>query len=356
VAGASQATQGAAGEKRFVIRAQAKRKCLMAGSALMLLLALAGCSQTTAPAPKETKASMTLPNLAEAGPPPADSGPLPSVDGARAFQYAKEIVAFGPRPIGSASHKKLEDYIYAHLKGDLVEDDYFMADTPAGKLPVRNIIAKFPGTRAGVIVIAGHYDTNYPLKDTGYVGANDGGSSTAILLEVANQLHGKKREGYSVWLLWTDGEEAVKEWTGEDNTYGARHLAEKWGKDGTLKQIKAFLLADMIGDADLNIDRDANSTQWLEDYVYKAAQEMGYQSHFYGRTVGMVDDHQPFVQRGVPCADLIDFDYGYNNVFWHTPQDTVDKLSPKSFEIVGDVLLETVRLLERAPDAENHSR
>ncbi len=131
---------------------------------------------------------------------------------------------------------------------------------------MRNIIAKFPGTREGVIVIAGHYDTNYWLRNTGYVGANDGGSSTAILLELANQFRGKKREGYSVWLLWTDGEEAVKNWTATDSLYGTRHLAEKWQQDGTLKKIKAFLLADMIGDADLNVDRDSNSTPWLEDW------------------------------------------------------------------------------------------
>ena len=192
--------------------------------------------------------------------------PTQSFNAARAMQYTREIVAFGPRPIGSANHKKLENYILAHLKNDQVEEDAFTADTPEGKFPVRNIIAKFPGTRDGIIVIAGHYDTNYPLRNTGYVGANDGGSSTAILLELANQLRGKKREGYSVWLFWTDGEEAVKDWTDTDSLYGARHLADKWQKDGTLKNIKAFLLADMIGDADLNVDRDSNSTPWLEDH------------------------------------------------------------------------------------------
>ena len=290
---------------------------------------------------------MVLPNLAEASPLPADLGPVPSVDGEKAFAYTKQVVAFGPRPIGSEAHKKLEAYIYAHLKGDLTEDDYFVASTPVGKLPVRNILAKFPGARDGVVVLAGHYDTNYPLKNKGYVGADDGGSSTGLLLELADQLHGKKLDGYSVWLLWTDGEEAVQQWSGEDNTYGARHLAEKWEKDGTLKQIKAFLLADMIGDEDLNIERDSYSTPWLEDFVYKAAQQLGYQSHFFARTIAVSDDHLPFVQRGVPSADLIDFEYGYNNVFWHTPQDTMDKVSPKSFAITGDVMLETVQLLDR---------
>jgi Zn-dependent M28 family amino/carboxypeptidase len=270
-----------------------------------------------------------------------------SFNATRAMQYTREVVAFGPRPIGSANHKKLEKYILAHLKGDPVEDDAFTADTPEGKFPVRNIIAKFPGNREGVIVIAGHYDTNYPLRDTGYVGANDGGSSTAILLELANQLRGKKREGYSVWLLWTDGEEAVKNWTATDSLYGVRHLADKWQKDGTLKNIKALLVADMIGDADLNVDRDTNSTPWLEDLVYQAATQLGYQSHFFARTVPLEDDHIPFVERGVPSADLLDLDYGYHNVFHHTPQDTLDKLSPKSIEIVGSVILETVRQLDK---------
>jgi glutaminyl-peptide cyclotransferase len=263
------------------------------------------------------------------------------------MRYVREVVAFGPRPIGSANHKKLESYIVAHLKGDAVEDDVFTADTPEGKFPVRNIIAKFPGAKDGIIVIAGHYDTNYPLRNSGYVGANDGGSSTAILLELANQIRGKKRDGYSVWLLWTDGEEAVRNWTSTDSLYGTRHLAEKWEKDGTLGRIKAFLLADMIGDADLNIEREMNSTPWLEDLVLQAATGLGYQSHFFARKLAIEDDHLPFAQRGVPCADLIDMDYGYGDVFHHTPQDTLDKLSPKSLEVTGRVILETVRLLDQ---------
>ncbi len=265
----------------------------------------------------------------------------------RAFRYTREIAALGARPIGSANHKRLEAYILEHLKGDQVEDDAFTADTPEGKFPVRNILAKFPGTRDGIIVIAGHYDTNYPLRNTGYVGANDGGSSTAILLELANALRGRKREGYTVWLLWSDAEEAVKQWSASDSLYGTRHLAERWQKDGTLRNLKAFLLADMIADADLNIDRDSNSTPWLEEIVYQAASNLGYQSHFFGRTIPVEDDHLPFVQRGVPSADLIDLDYGYGDVFHHTPEDTMDKLSPRSMQIVGQVILETVRLLDR---------
>jgi glutaminyl-peptide cyclotransferase len=299
-------------------------------------------TQTSAPAAEPVAPKLSF---------PADNGTVPTVDSSRAMKYVKEIVAFGPRPVGSANHKKVEDYLLAHLKGGVVENDVFTAETPEGKFPVHNIIAKFPGTKDGIVVIASHYDTNYPLRNTSYVGANDGGSSSALLLELANQLRGKTREGYSIWLVWDDAEEAIKPDTempfDRDSLYGITHVAEKWQADGTLKKIKAFLLADMVGDADLNIERDASSTPWLEDVVDEAATRLGYQSHFFARTMPVDDDHIPFVKRGVPSADLIDFDYGYNDVFWHTTQDTVDKLSPKSLEIVGSTILETVSILDK---------
>jgi glutaminyl-peptide cyclotransferase len=276
-----------------------------------------------------------------------DHGPLPKIDARRAFEYTREVTAFGPRYMGNENHKKLERYIIDRLRGDQVADDAFTADTVEGKFPVRNIIAKFPGKKDGIIAILGHYDTNYPLRNTGYVGANDGGSSTAILLEFANQLRGKIRDGYSVWLVWTDGEEAVRSWSDTDSLYGTRHLAEKWEKDNTLKKVKALMVMDMIADADLSIDRNTNGTPWLLDLIYTAAERGGYQSHFYARQGPIKDDHLPFLNRGVPCADVIDLDYGYNNVFHHTPQDTMDKLSPRSLEIVGNTILETIRLLDQ---------
>jgi hypothetical protein len=323
--------------------------------ALTLTIALAntlactkGTSADASAAPKSESIAAT-PAPPEAA--PADSAPLPHIDSKLAFQYTREVTAFGPRYMGSENHKKLERYILDHLKGDQVEDDAFTADTVEGKFPVRNIIAKFPGKKDGIIVILGHYDTNYPLRNTGFVGANDGGSSTAILLEYANQLrgglHDKTRDGYSVWLVWTDGEEAVKTWSDTDSLYGTRHLAEKWEKDGTLKKIKALMVMDMIGDADLDINRTTNGAAWLLDLIYAAAERGGYQSHFYATEGAIEDDHLPFVKRGVPSADVIDLDYGYNNVFHHSPQDTMDKLSPKSLEIVGDTILETIHMLDQ---------
>jgi glutaminyl-peptide cyclotransferase len=282
---------------------------------------------------------------------PPDDGPPPAFDADRAMQYVKDIVGFGPRPLGSANHKKVEEYIKSHLNGDQVEDDAFTADTNVGKFPVHNIVAKFPGNRDGIIIFASHYDTNYPLRNTSYVGANDGASSSALLLEIANQLRGKPRDGYSVWLVWDDAEEAMKPDTEvdfmSDSLYGITHLAETWQADGTLKKVKAFMLADMIGDADLNIDRESNSAPWLQNVIYEAATRLGYQSHFFARTLPMDDDHIAFVKRGVPSIDLIDFTYGYNNVFWHTSQDTVDKLSPQSLKIVGMVMLESVHIMDK---------
>jgi glutaminyl-peptide cyclotransferase len=313
---------------------------------LIFVLTLFACSKGKNAA--ASSASTAPAQLLDVSDLPADSSPPPAFNANRAMQYVKEIVAFGPRPIGSENHKKVESYILSHLKGDDVEQDSFDVHPTEGTFPVRNIIAKFPGTRDGIIVIASHYDTNWPLRNTSYIGANDGASSSALLLEIANQLHGKKLNGYSVWLLWDDAEESMKlPWDDPESLYGVRHLAEKWQSDGTLKKVKAFILEDMIGDADLNIEHDANSTAWLEDMILKAATHLGYQSHFFARTMAVTDDHMSFVERGVPSADLIDFNYGYNDVFWHTTDDTVDKLSPKSLEIVGTVTLETVRLLNQ---------
>jgi Zn-dependent M28 family amino/carboxypeptidase len=275
----------------------------------------------------------------------ASTGPTPDIDGNHVMQYVKEVVAFGSRPPGSPGHAKLEQYILSKLKGVDVEQDKFTAQTPAGTFPINNIIAKFPGKKDGIIVVAGHYDTNYPLPKT-YVGANDGGSSTALLLALADNFHGKQLDGYSVWLVWTDGEEAFVKWTGTDSLYGTRQLAQKWQQDGTAKKVKAFILVDMIGDDDLDIQRDTNSTPWLTDVVSQAATNLGYQSHFFQQTIAIEDDHIPLSKIGVPVVDLIDFDYGYNNVFHHTPDDTIDKLSPQSLAITSNVVLETIRLLD----------
>src|SRR6476646_5962534 len=220
---------------------------LAAIAGIVVLLLAVGCSRqknavaaTAVGAESQTSAPASL---------PASSGPVtpPAFDSSRAMQYVKEIVAFGPRPIGSVNHIKVEKYILSQIKGENVERDDFEINASEGHFPIHNIVAKFPGAKEGIIVIASHYDTNWPLRNINYVGANDGASSSALLLEIANQLRGKKNEGYSVWLLWDDGEESMRlPWYDPESLYGVRHLADKWQADGTLKKIKAFILEDMI--------------------------------------------------------------------------------------------------------------
>ena len=278
----------------------------------------------------------------------ASAQSLPQFDGKRALDYTRQFVAIGPRWPGSPGHVKAEAFIRDHFRHDQLEEDTFSAKTSVGPETFHNFIVKFPGKKDGIIVLASHYETNYWLRNIHFVGANDGGSTTGLLIEIANDLRGKPNDGYSVWLVFDDGEESFQsEWNDNDALWGTRHLAEKWQADGTLKRIKAFLLADMLGDKDLDIQRDQNSTPWLEDLVYQAASQYGWQSYFFATTTTVDDDHIPFVHRGVPCADVIDIDYGYNDAYHHTAEDTMDKLSAKSLTIAGDTFLETIRLLNQ---------
>jgi Zn-dependent M28 family amino/carboxypeptidase len=168
-----------------------------------------------------------------------------------------------------------------------------------------------------------------------------------LLLAIADQLRGKTLDGYSVWLVFFDGEEAFQTWSASDSTYGSRHLAAKWGRDGTLNKIKAFMLADMIGDKDLDIQRESRSTDWLVALVRQSAHKYGYDRYFFQTEEAVDDDHLPFVQRGVPSIDVIDLDYGPNNSYHHTAQDTLDKISARSLTIDGDVFMETIRLVNQ---------
>jgi glutaminyl-peptide cyclotransferase len=279
----------------------------------------------------------------------AQAAPAPSVQfsGAKALEYTRQFVAIGPRWIGSPGHAKAEAFLRKQFQHDQLEVDSFTAATPAGPMEMHNYIVRFPGKKDGVIVLATHYETNYPLRNINFVGANDGGSTTGLLIELANHFRGRTLDGYSVWLVFLDGEEAVKSWSDSDSLYGSKHLAAKWQSDGTLKRVKAFLLADMLGDKDLDIYRDRNSTPWLLDVVKEAATHFGYQSYFFAQENQIEDDHLPFGQRGVPVADIIDLDYGYDNAYHHTAEDTMDKLSAKSLTIAGDVFLETIRLVNQ---------
>ncbi len=279
----------------------------------------------------------------------------PSFNGAKALAYTEQFVkATGPRYNGSPGLAKAQEFLKHTFAGDKLEDDAFTSSTPAGPQQMHNYIVRFPGKKDGVIVLATHYETNYWLRDVNFVGANDGGATTGLLIEMANHLRGHTLDGYSVWLVFFDGEESVgPQWSDIDSLYGSRHLAAKWAADGTLKRIQAFLLTDMIGDKNLNIDRDTYSTPWLLDLIKKAADDEGYGSYFFAKANTIEDDHKPFAKRGVPTADIIDIDYGPTSdpggpgTFHHTIKDTLDKLSAKSLTISGSTILETIRLLNQ---------
>jgi glutaminyl-peptide cyclotransferase len=266
--------------------------------------------------------------------------------GASALNYTARVVAFGPRPPGSEAHRKLQNYILTELRRFRCEvvEDAFTAQTPLGPIPMKNIVARFAGISGKAVAITGHYDTK-SLPGLRFVGANDGGSSAGFLLEMARTLSARPRR-HDIYLIWFDGEEAIVQWSETDSLYGSRHLVRRWRQDGTLERLTALINVDMIGDKELAIVREAHSTLWLRERIWQIAAELGYQRHFRNEVVEIEDDHVPFLRAGVPAVNLIDFDYGPGHSWWHTEQDTLDKLSPRSFQVVGDVVLEFIRRWE----------
>jgi Zn-dependent M28 family amino/carboxypeptidase len=273
-----------------------------------------------------------------------------SFNGGQAFEDLKHLVSFGPRPAGSPALAESRRWMIAQLKqtGAQVDQDSFTAPTPLGDIPMVNVIAKFPGTRSKVVMVTGHYDTKR-FDNFRFVGANDGASSAALLLELARSLQGRKHD-LTYWLVFFDGEEAQREqWVDPDNTYGSRHMVQELSASGELGRIQAMILADMIGDAHLDIHRNIESTPWLTDLVFNAAHRLGYTKEFLDSPTSTGDDHIPFVNAGVAAIDLIDFNYGPENSYWHTAQDTVDHCSPVSLTIVGRVVLAALADLEKSP-------
>ena len=265
------------------------------------------------------------------------SAPTPSEAGERAFEYVRRLVELGPRPAGSEAHRRQQQLILDHLRTlrcTVVEDD-FTARTPAGEIPMKNIIAEFPGVTDRITAVSGHYDTLSRPNLPGFVGANDAGSSAGLLLALADELDGAELRD-TVRLVFFDGEESVVAWQGLDHTYGSRRLAAAWAAGPERTRLQALINVDMIGDADLRLVYESNSTPWLRDLVWDVAAELGYAKHFPVSQPGYIeDDHIPFLEHGFAAVDLIDFDYGLLNRYWHTEQDTVDKLSPES---LGGVL------------------
>jgi Zn-dependent M28 family amino/carboxypeptidase len=277
-------------------------------------------------------------------------------DAKQAYAYSAQIVGFGERQPGQLGHKKTEDLILTVLEKDgaQIERDDFAAKTPRGYVPVHNIIGKFNVTanpQQPVFILAGHYDS---LVKRGFVGANDGGSSTAILLSFADALAHQKTKT-QIWLFWTDVEEGTFEsFEGHlDGLYGSGHYAQKLAASGLVPRIKGFFLLDMIGDRDLNVARESQSTRWLQDFISQATKQLGYAEYFFQYATAITDDQVSFLNVGIPAVDVVDAQFGrmgpsFDGMgeFHHANTDTMDKVSPKSLEIVGRTILLTVELID----------
>jgi Zn-dependent M28 family amino/carboxypeptidase len=274
----------------------------------------------------------------------AQIAPTKGFDSARAWEHLRKQVAFGPRPSGTPAIVETRKYIVEQLKSFGIEskEQPFIGMTPLGDVSMSNVIATIPGRRPDRLVLASHYDTKL-FREFRFVGANDGASSTAALLELGRVLKSWQNE-LTIELLFLDGEEArMPEWRGNDNTYGSRHYVQAAQKDGSLKSLKALVLLDMIGDRDLLIKRDSNSTPWLVDIIWAAAARLGRTSTFSSQLTVIEDDHIPFLRAGVAAADIIDLE----NPTWHTPEDDLEHVNAKSLQVVGDVVLAAIPDIEK---------
>jgi Zn-dependent M28 family amino/carboxypeptidase len=269
--------------------------------------------------------------------------PPPKFESGRAWEHLRQLVAIGPRPSGSPAIEQTRKYIREQLgaAGLTATEQAWDEQTPIDKVRMVNLVATIPGARKERIVFAGHYDTKL-YRQFRFVGASDGGSSAAFLLELARVLKARKNP-LTIELLFLDGEEArLPDWHGIDNTYGSRRYVDLAKRDGSLTTLKALVLIDMIGDRDLNMRRDTNSTPWLTELIWREAARQKLDEDFIAESTKIEDDHLPFLAAGVPAVDIIDLDYEA----WHTAEDTLDAVSARSLQVVGDVVLGALPKIE----------
>jgi len=265
-------------------------------------------------------------------------------DSSRAWTHLGQLVSIGPRPAGSAGIRQARAYITRELSGMGLEvrEQPFVAETPLGSIEMVNLVVTLPGRRTDKILLTGHYDTKL-YREFVFVGANDGGSSGAFLMEFARAAKDLDRE-FTWELVWFDGEEAVRaDWIDPDHTYGSRYYVQAAREAEALDSLRAMILVDMIGDSRPQFLREGYSTDWLKDIIWGTADELGHSAVFLDFETPIEDDHVEFIKAGVDAVDIIDLnDYPH----WHRATDTLDKLSAGSLQIVGDVLLASLPKIE----------
>ena len=262
--------------------------------------------------------------------------------GQRAFAHVEHVVALGPRPSGSPELEQERRYIENQLgdSGWTVERQEFTDPTPHGPIRFVNLIARANGASAidPRVVVCTHYDTKYFAAQR-FVGANDGGSGTGALIELARVLALDKTLARRFELVFFDGEEAIQAFKVDsppyDGLYGSRHYAAALSASGEARRLKVGMLWDMMGDRDLDITLPPNSPPKLAQGIFAAANALGTRNHFSYFQGDILDDHVPINHVGVPTIDIIDFDFPP----WHTPADTLDKVSAQSLQIVGQATL-----------------
>jgi glutaminyl-peptide cyclotransferase len=258
--------------------------------------------------------------------------------GEKALAHVQRLVDLGPHPVGSNAIEKARNYIEQQLRqsGWQITRQAFTDDTPRGKVQFVNLIARFSGEGRGAspsFLLASHYDTK--LFDTiQFVGANDGGSSTGLVLELARVLGKHPNLARKIELVFFDGEEAYEHFSDSDGLYGSRYFAKQLQGEGA-KQFRRGMLFDMVGDRSLDITLPADSPPALARDVFAAADALKMRNYFSYLDRDLIDDHAPLNALGIPVIDIIDFDYSW----WHTAGDTMDKISAQSLQIVGSVAL-----------------
>jgi glutaminyl-peptide cyclotransferase len=305
-----------------------------------VIACLAACGRST---PSEGSAKGAGFPQASTFPPAPAAGSTGGFDGARAFKHVEQLVAIGPHSAGSPGIRRAQEYIVGQLKSfgcPVEEEDFHAPSTPVGDVAMKNILVKIPSANSSIILYSSHYDTK---RMDNFVGADDAGSSTAVLLELARLLCARKN-AQTIWLAFFDGEEAFNtNWADPDNTYGSRELAASLALSGDLRRVKAMILVDMVGPANPVYKRESNSTPWLTDILWSTAARLGYGRIFVNEAATIEDDHLSFLKRDVPSSDIIDLDVPY----WHTSEDTLDKVDPRTLAITGHVLIESLPELEK---------
>lgn len=300
-------------------------KIILLLTALLLLCGISGCQKKT----------------------PFDPGPPPKTDPALAYRFAEEQVKLGPRPSGrnEAAQRWLNNR-FAETGKVFVEPHTFRENGVA----YYNQLAWYPSKSERFVIVAAHYDTKVLPLAPDFQGANDGASGVAALLAMVHALPedvDQYKLPFGLLFVCFDGEEALREYSDTDGLHGSRALAEILKKNGQDKNCVAMILLDMVGDKNLDVRFPADTTPWLKDLAAQTAVRLGIQKQFAPGGPVMLDDHVPFQKIGIPVIDLIDFNFGPGNAFWHTAQDSLDKISGESIAASADFAFQLIWAIAR---------